>query len=530
MASFSLRYPLPGANNMYRTISSLTAAIIVFIAAAAVVGQVDIPRRTTAITYPLDEPVMVQFRGTTRFPRMKGEARIRRTSRNGTQIELSVSKMPRPFELGAGYATYVLWAVSPNGQVDNLGEIKRRGFFEFDSKITVTTPLQTFALIVTAEPHFMVTRPSQAIMLENLNPVAVNGGTIQTTQAIQYFGNSSDYFRDARTPEIAEVDYAKTPSTILQAKQAVALARFAGADQDDPEELNQAESLLTSAEESWKAGRAEESVDITARQAISTAVKAESTAAIRKQARQQRNEKSRNDAEIRAAENKYQDALDQINDLKTELAAETRRRELAERDASNFSTQLKDLRDENGRLRDELAKTKSDAENVRNRLATLEGENQTIKAERDRQDRLARIQAGEAGLMASLKRVGAVTKNERGIVVTIPESFWSGIRTSTFAPNADPRMIALADAINGNPDYSITIESHTDNSGAPDQLQALTNDRAQAISARISALGVAADRVKASGLGATLPIAPNTTAANRARNRRVQIIFAPNVD
>src|SRR5687767_2860977 len=90
-------------------------------------AQLDVPRRTTAITYPLDEVVLVQFRGTTRFPRMKGEARIKRTSRNGTEVELSVSKMPRPFELGAGFATYVLWAVSPDGQADNLGEIKRRG-------------------------------------------------------------------------------------------------------------------------------------------------------------------------------------------------------------------------------------------------------------------------------------------------------------------------------------------------------------------------------------------------------------------
>src|SRR5687767_15318171 len=125
----------------------LLVLIFVFSIAATAFGQVDIARETKAITYPLDEIVLVQFRGTTRFPRMKGEARIKRTSKNGTEIDLSVSKMPRPFELGAGYATYVLWAISPDGQVDNLGEIKRRGFFEFDSKISVTTPLQTFALI-----------------------------------------------------------------------------------------------------------------------------------------------------------------------------------------------------------------------------------------------------------------------------------------------------------------------------------------------------------------------------------------------
>jgi hypothetical protein len=191
---------------MKRSFLVALAGFLLFAMAIGVVAQVDVARRTTAITYPLDEVVSVQFRGTTRFPRMKGEAKIRRTSRNGTQIELTVQKMPRPFELGAGYATYVLWAIGPDGQVDNLGEIKWRGFFEFDSKISVTTPLQTFALIITAEPHFMVSRPSQAIMLENLGPVAASGKSIPTMPAVQYFGNSSDYFRDARTPEIAEVD------------------------------------------------------------------------------------------------------------------------------------------------------------------------------------------------------------------------------------------------------------------------------------------------------------------------------------
>ena len=268
----------------------------------ASLAQVDVPRRTTSITYPLDEQVMVNFRGTTRYPRMKGEAKVKRTSRNGTEIELSVSKMPRPFELGRGYATYVLWAVSPDGQVANLGEIKRRGFWEFDSRISVTTPLQNFALIITAEPHFLVARPSQEIMLENLNPYTVSGRRIETTPSIQYFGNSSDFFRDTRTPEIAEIDYSKTPSTVLQAKQALALAKFAGAERDATEDLREAETLLTGAEEAWRAGRKEEEVDITARKAISTAVKAEGTAVVRRQAREQRNEQARNDAEVRRIE------------------------------------------------------------------------------------------------------------------------------------------------------------------------------------------------------------------------------------
>jgi len=516
--------------NMHKSKVFIIYGILTFILAAAlsVFSQADIPRKTTALTYPLDETVVVNFRGTTRFPRMKGDARIKRTKRNGTEIELSVQKMPRPFELGAGYATYVLWAVSPTGEVDNLGEIKRRGFFEFDSKISVTTPLQTFALIITAEPHFLVKRPSQAIMLENLDDAyTMNGKTVATTPSVNYFGNQSDYFKDSRTPEIAEIDYSKTPSTILQGKQAVALARFAGADRDAVDELNQADSLLNDAEAAWKAGRSEESVDLTARQAISEAVKAEETAAIRKTARDKRNEQIRNDAAIRRAEDKATDLQGQIDQLRQQLADETKNRELSERDVANYSDQIKVLRKENADLRDELTRTKLDAENAKNRLAAIDAENKTIKQQQDRDTRAAQLAANEPALIANLKRFGTVTKNERGIVLTLPESFFAGARSTGFAPNADAKMTSLADIFVNNPDYNIVIEAHTDNNGTPGDLQALTQERAQAIADRIASIGVAQNRMQASGMGAALPVAPNTTAANKAKNRRVQIILSP---
>jgi outer membrane protein OmpA-like peptidoglycan-associated protein len=507
----------------------LAIALFAFSAALSALAQVDVARRTTAITYPLDELVNVQFRGTTRFPRMKGAARVRRTSRNGTEIDLEVSKMPRPFELGASYATYVLWAVSPDGQVDNLGEIKRRGFFEFDSKISVTTPLQTFALMITAEPHFLVRRPSQAIMLENLNPVSLSGRVIQTTPAVQYFGNSSDYFRDARAPEIAEIDYAKTPSTILQAKQAVALARYAGADRDAVEELREADALLSNAENAWRAGRDEESVDVVARRAISAAVKAEATAALRKEAREKRNEQTRVDAEIRDAEDKYVQAQNQITELRAELASEIRNRELAERDVLNYTNQVKELREENGKLRDELARVRLDAENTRARLATLEAENQNMRQQADRSTRLAGLSAAEPGLIAGLKRFGTVVRNERGIVLTLPENLWAGIRVNDLSPTAEARITGLSEILANNPDYNVVIESHTDARGTPEELQQLTQSRAQTLADRLGGLGVASARIKAEGLGASSPVAPNTTNANRARNRRIHVILTPSL-
>lgn len=492
-------------------------------------SQVDVGRRTTAITYPLDEPVNVNFRGTTRFPRMKGEAKIKRTSRNGTEIELSVSKMPRPFELGRGFATYVLWAVSPDGQVANLGEVKRRGFFEFDSKISVTTPLQTFSLIITAEPHFLVARPSQEIMLENTNPYTTSGKRIDTMPAVQYFGNSSDFFRDSRTPEIAEVDYSKTPSTILQARQAVALAKFAGADRDAAADLKEAENLLNSANEAWRAGRKEEEVDITARRAVSTAVKAESAALVTRQAREKRNEQARNDAETRRAEDRYQAALDEIDELKKQLADERRARELAERDVANFTGQNRDLQRENGKLREDFGRVKVEADTANDRIARIEQQRREAEEGRARDAKLNNLKANEASLLASLKQFGTVAKTDRGIVLTLAETYWSGTRASTFAPIANTRLTSLGQILIGNPDYRVEIESHTDATGDPTTLEGLTNDRSKAIADRLSQLGVPNDRLAPRGLGATLPVAPNTTNASKARNRRVQMILIPNI-
>ena len=482
-------------------------------------AQVDVARQTKAVTYPLDKEVLLRFRGTTRFPRMKGEAKIKRSGKRGTQIDLSVSKMPRPFELGAGYATYVLWAISPTGQVDNLGEIKRRGFWEFDSSIKVTTPLQTFALIITAEPHFLVSRPSQEIMLENLNPYSRDGSTFATTTTISYFGNSSDYFRDARTPRIADVDYRKTPITILQARQAVALAKYAGADRDARKELDQAEVMLRNAVSAWQAGRDDEYVDIAARKAISQAVQAETTAAIRKTARDKRNEKIRQDAELKSLEDKLDAANQTISELRNELSSENRRRELSERDAENYEKQIRELREENRRLRKER-------EDARVDLAKLEAKQRLIEEAQNRAKRRDELNAQAQQLKQSLASFGSVSESDRGIVLTIDESLWTSVRVSSFADGKAEQIDNLAALLNSNTDFSVTVESHVDSKGEEPLLQLLTDERAQAIADRMVSAGVSAARITSKGMGPKVPLFSNDTWANRNKNRRVEIILS----
>ena len=101
-------------------------------------AQNDARRQTIAITYPLDQTIEVAFHGTTRLPRLKGTAKVRRQGRRGTRVELNIDNLPRAYELGGIYTTYVLWAISPDGHVDNMGEIKRSGSGLVDSKIDIT--------------------------------------------------------------------------------------------------------------------------------------------------------------------------------------------------------------------------------------------------------------------------------------------------------------------------------------------------------------------------------------------------------
>jgi outer membrane protein OmpA-like peptidoglycan-associated protein len=333
----------------------------------------------------------------------------------------------------------------------------------------------------------------------------------------------------ARTTVPKSPNYSKTPSTILQAKQAVALARFAGAERDATEEYREAESLLANAENAWKAGRDEEVIDIGARRAISAAVKAESTAFVRKEAREKRNEKARADAETRQAEAQFTDAQNEIAELKRQLQDEIRQRELSERDVSTYSNQIKDLRAENGRLREDLGRMRVEADNAKARIDAIESERRAELEQRAKEQRIGSLEAGEPAFMQALRRFGRVSKNERGIILTLPETFWSAARASNFAPAADAKLSSLGEVLANNPDYKLVIESHTDDRGTGEELSALTEQRARLIAERLTGFGVADGRIEAKGMGATLPIAPNTTNANRSKNRRVNVILIPNI-
>jgi outer membrane protein OmpA-like peptidoglycan-associated protein len=487
-------------------------------------AQSDLPRRTIAITYPLEETVVVKFRGTTLLPRLKGEAKVKRGGRRGTRVELAIDNLPRANELGGIYTTFILWAISPSGAVDNLGEIKRGGSPYIASKLDVTTPLQTFALVVTAEPHFLMKVPSRMVVLENIAPQRPGKSQMETVN-VQYIGNSSDYFRDPRVPEIASTDYKDIPVSLLGARQAVNLARFAGAQQDAPQELQEAEDLLLIAEKALRFNEPTAEVDIKARKATSFGVKAEEMAASRRTTRLRREDIQRRDEALRSAEKTAESGQREIDQLRADLDREQRARELAERDAASANEQLREQRSEVARLRDELQTVRTEGEAAKISLARIEG---AKRAEDDRREAEAREQqrrATEATLKLTLAKYGTVKETAKGFQLLLPESIWSAPRAATLVSSAAAKLEPLAALIASNPDYQIVIETYTDNKGDEVSLQQLTQERARQLSDRFQAAGVDASRLQANGMGAANPLSTNATLSGRARNRRTEITF-----
>lgn len=487
-------------------------------------AQSDVPRSTIAVTYPLDETVVVKFRGTTLLPRLKGEAKVKRAGRRGTRVELAIDNLPRANELGGIYTTFVLWAISPSGSVDNLGQIKRGGSAYIASKLDVTTPLQTFALIVTAEPHFLVKVPSRMVVLENIAPLRPGKSQVEAAN-VQYIGNSSDYFKDPRVPEIASTDFQEIPVSLLGARQALNLARYAGAQQDAPQELQEAEDLLLIAEKALRFNEPTADVDVKARKATAFGVKAEEMAGSRRAARLRREDIQRRDEALRTAENTADSGQREIAQLRDELDKEQRARELAERDAETANQQLREQRSEVARLRDELATVRSEGETAKINLARIEGARRAEEERREAEAREQQRRAAEATLKQTLAKYGTVKETSKGFQLSLPESLWSAPRVATLSSAAAAKLEPLAALLASNPDYQIVIEAYTDSRGDEVSLQQLTQERARQLSDRFQAAGVDAARLQANGMGAANPLATNGTLSGRAKNRRVEITF-----
>ena len=183
----------------------------------------------------------IDFRGTELLSDARGEAKVE--SKQGyIEIEVEFDELQPANNLGAEYLTYVLWAITPEGRTSNLGEVLLNGT---KSKLNVTTELQVFGLIVTAEPYYSVTRPSDLIVMENVVR-ADTRGKIEEIDAKYELLERGQYKRLAN-PLALKLD-PKVPLELYEARNAVQIARAIGADRYATETFQKAEKSLAQAE------------------------------------------------------------------------------------------------------------------------------------------------------------------------------------------------------------------------------------------------------------------------------------------
>jgi len=264
-----------------------------------------------------------------------------------------------------------------------------------------------------------------------------------------------------------------------------------------------------------------------ARKATSAGAKAEEMALSRRSARLRREDIQRRDEALRTAEKTVESAQAEIDQLRTALEREQRARELAERDAATANQQTREQRIEIARLRDELQTVRAEGEAAKIRVARFEGEKQAEEARREAVLREQERIAAQATLKQTLAKFGTLKETSNGLRLALPESMWRNARGADLVANASDKLEPLAALLASNPDYQILIEVYTDNKGDEVTLQQLTQERARVLSERLQAAGVDPSRIQANGMGASNPVARNTTVAGRSRNRRTEITLTP---
>src|SRR5215471_4545689 len=501
----------------------------------------DVRRRTVAITY-FKDPVEVQLQGTTLRPQAHGDATVERwRKRNESEINIKVEKLNPAYNYGGDYTTYVLWAITPEGQVSNLGEFRLTGG---TGRLHAATPYQTFAMIVTAEPHFLVELPSKKVVLENLAPVSKNV-SIQSSE-IYFTGDSGNYYREDSIPEAAERDFAKIPMELLQARRAVQIAKLADGERFDSADMQQAVDSLRQAEGAFQRGQNVHDVGRISRDAISYAVKTRKIAEERALAQMRRAEIARRDEEVRRANENASDLQGQLTDQNAKLKASELSRANTEdqlnralRDAAEMRAENRSLKSENDRLRTENERISRDLADTRSQMTQMasqvtaansraEGEASRAaaveRAERERREAEAK-RRDFAELQAGLSRIVTVKPYGNGFIAVLPDSCFVYNKTD-LALKVKAKMDALGNTLSAHPDVAFTIEGYCDTRAGA---ESFARGRAQSVADYVVALGVARDNVKVDSQGDSAPVSKGRTLQARALNRRVELVFVPPV-
>jgi len=441
----------------------------------------------------------LDFAGTELMPAANGEAQV--NSRRGSiDIEAEFGNLQKPTTFGNEYLTYVLWAISPEGRAVNLGEVLLGG--NHRSKLHVTTDLQAFALIVTAEPYYAVRQPSNVVVLENV----VRDDTKGTTEAVNAKYELME--RGGYIPTGYKFDpvvlNAKLPLEFFEARNALRIAESEGAETYAGTSYKHAVQLMNTADGYATNKHIDRKPLIAvAREAVQTAEDARAIAVKKMDDVRLANERQ----DSADAQAKTQGQADDARRQKEQAESDTlRARAQADADAARARS---DAADAQAASANALSAAQADAE--RSRLSAQQAE--TDKA------------AMRTKLSEQLNSILQTRDSARGLIVSMSDVLFDTGQYS-LKPGAREKLAKVAGILLAYPGLNIAVGGYTDNVGGDSMNQTLSEHRAGSVRDYLVQQGVAGNSVSARGFGNTLPVSSNDNSAGRQQNRRVELLVS----
>ena len=424
----------------------------------------------------------VGFSGTALLPAAKGEAKVQ-SERGKMQINAKFSGLVPANTFGPEYLTYVLWAITPDGSPRNLAEILPD---DKKNNIDVTTDLQTFGMIVTAEPYYAVTQPSDVVVMQNVI-LDKTQGVIEQVNAHYNLLPRGAYTQIAGPGAVLRpiTRNEKSPLELYEAHNAVNLARLAGADKYSPEIMAQAMQDLTNADQIDQSHKGDKKQEISyAREAVERAEDARINS-LRKQ------------EELKQQENTQEKEAAQISAQQSQMQAQ----EAA------------------------MQKEKADVERARAEAAAAEAQAQAASAQQQAKQATDQTKEMREKLRNQLNAVLQTSETARGLIVNMSDVLFDTGKY-TLKTDAREKLAKVSGILLAYPGLKLQVEGYTDTTGSEEFNQKLSEQRASGVRDYLVSQGVQMSNISATGFGEADPVADNATSAGRTQNRRVQLVVS----
>jgi outer membrane protein OmpA-like peptidoglycan-associated protein len=476
-----------------------------------------VSRTISAINYHhRSGTTQIDFRGTELLPPARGEARVD-SQMGSTKIDVHVNHLTPANQFGPEYLTYVLWAITPEGRAQNLGELALSGDH---SSLLATSSLQVFGLIVTAEPYFAVTQPSDVVVMENFVRNDTTG-TIEHVDAKYELLKRGQYVLNRTAYQPVKIK-PKGPLQLAEAENAVEIARLAGADKYAAETFQKATIALQNAED-FTSNHGGKPVETNAREAAQMAEDARIITYRKIEEEQLANERRMKEEQLaqqRATTEQAQAAAQQAQATAQSAEAQRAAAEQAQREAEAASARAAQDKAAADAARaaalQQQQQAEAEAQRAQQAAAQANSQRQQAETEKDQLRERLRLQ---------LSAVLETRETARGLIVNINDVLFD-FNKYTLKPGAREKMAKVSGILLAYPGLKLQLEGHTDSVGSDDYNQKLSEQRAGAVRDFLTEQGVPAASISAVGMGKSDPVASNDTAAGRQQNRRVELVVS----